>query len=148
MIFPEGSLNCNRSILKFKPGAFAPGKPVQPVVHKFPYKYFNPTWTGDSYGGFGFDKILYLNCCQFWNRVDVAVLPTYYPDEAEKADPKLFAENVRNLMAYAAEYAISDSYADWDGYKANVLDAAKKTGPVLSSDTRSENKETLTKKNK
>jgi len=122
MIFPEGSLSCNRSIFKFKPGAFAPGKPVQPIVHKFPYKYFNPTWTGAGYGGFGFDKILYLMCCQPWNRVDVAVLPVYYPDEEEKKDSKLYAENVRDLMAYVSEYPVSDSYADWDGFKAYMTE--------------------------
>ena len=118
MIFPEGSLSCNHSIFKFKPGAFAPGKPVQPIVHKFPYTSLNPVWTGEGYTGYGFDKILYLMCCQPWNRVDIAVLPVYYPDDAEKADPKLFAENVRDLMAYVADYPITDSYVDWDAYKA------------------------------
>lgn len=32
---------------------------------------------------------------QFVNRLEVEILPVYYPDPEEKADAKLYADNVR-----------------------------------------------------
>ena len=32
MIFPEGSTSNRKALMSFKPGAFVPGKPVQPVL--------------------------------------------------------------------------------------------------------------------
>lgn len=37
--------------------------------------------------------------CQFVNYMEVTQLPTYYPSQQEKDDPKLYANNVRRLMA-------------------------------------------------
>lgn len=36
---------------------------------------------------------------QFINLADVEVLPPYIPSAEERADPRLYAENVRRLMA-------------------------------------------------
>ena len=33
------------------------------------------------------------------NHLEVVHLPVYYPSEQEKDDPKLYADNVRKLMA-------------------------------------------------
>ena len=35
MIFPEGTNSNRKSLPKFKPGAFIPGVPVQPVLLRF-----------------------------------------------------------------------------------------------------------------
>lgn len=40
----------------------------------------------------------YIPLCNFINFARVDILPTYYPDEQEKANPELFAQNVRSLM--------------------------------------------------
>lgn len=37
--------------------------------------------------------------CQFYNTVDVLILPPYMPTEREKTDVRLFANNVRRLFA-------------------------------------------------
>lgn len=37
---------------------------------------------------------------QFVNHIEVMRLPVYHPSEQEKEDPKLYAENVRKLMAH------------------------------------------------
>lgn len=37
--------------------------------------------------------------CQFVNHLEVIRLPVYYPTQEEKDDPKLYASNVRRLMA-------------------------------------------------
>jgi lysophosphatidylcholine acyltransferase / lyso-PAF acetyltransferase len=38
---------------------------------------------------------------QFSNNADVHWLPVYYPSESEKMDPKLYANNVREVLAKA-----------------------------------------------
>ena len=35
MIFPEGSTSNRKALMSFKPGAFVPGKPVQPVLIRY-----------------------------------------------------------------------------------------------------------------
>lgn len=42
---------------------------------------------------------VFLLLCQFVNNLEVIHLPVYYPSEQEKEDPKLYANNVRKLMA-------------------------------------------------
>ncbi len=39
--------------------------------------------------------------CQWRNELEMTILPPYVPSEQEKADPKLYAANVRSLMARA-----------------------------------------------
>lgn len=40
-----------------------------------------------------------LLLCQFVNHMEVTRLPVYVPSQEEKDDPKLYANNVRRLMA-------------------------------------------------
>lgn len=42
---------------------------------------------------------VFLLLCQIVNYMEVIRLPVYYPSEEEKEDPKLYANNVRKLMA-------------------------------------------------
>lgn len=37
--------------------------------------------------------------CQFVNHIEVTRLPIYHPSQEEQDDPKLYANNVRRLMA-------------------------------------------------
>ena len=47
LIFPEGTNSNRKSLLKFKPGAFIPGVPVQPVLLRFE-GWDTLTWTFDG----------------------------------------------------------------------------------------------------
>jgi len=84
MIFPEATTTPNRCLFQYKVGAFIPGHPIQPVCFKFSYHHFNPCWTGQAVGGNDLLMLLWRTCCQFANRLEIKILPVYYPNEAEK----------------------------------------------------------------
>ncbi len=44
VIFPEGSTANRKALMSFKPGAFYPARPVQPVVIRYPNKLDTVTW--------------------------------------------------------------------------------------------------------
>lgn len=44
-------------------------------------------------------KLLWLTLTQVTSSCEIEFLPVYNPSEEEKRDPKLFANNVRNVMA-------------------------------------------------
>ncbi|XP_017474168.1 PREDICTED: lysophosphatidylcholine acyltransferase [Rhagoletis zephyria] len=110
VIFSEGTCTNRKALIKFKPGAFYPGVPVQPVLLKYPNKYDSFTWTWD---GPGVLKLLWLTMAQFYSRCEIEFLPVYTPSEEEKADANLYAQNVRDVMAKAlgvptSEYSFED----------------------------------------
>ncbi|CAK7298558.1 Lysophosphatidylcholine acyltransferase 1 [Vulpes lagopus] len=105
MIFPEGTCTNRTCLITFKPGAFIPGVPVQPVVLRYPNKLDTITWTWQGPGAL---KILWLTLCQFHNRVEIEFLPVYSPSEEEKKDPALYASNVRRVMAEALGISVTD----------------------------------------
>uniref|UniRef100_A0A3Q2YUI1 Lysophosphatidylcholine acyltransferase 1 n=1 Tax=Hippocampus comes TaxID=109280 RepID=A0A3Q2YUI1_HIPCM len=91
MIFPEGTCTNRSCLITFKPGAFIPAVPVQPVVMRYPNKL-----------------ILWLTLCQLHNVFEIEFLPIYTPSEEEKKNPALFAINVRHVMAKALGVPITD----------------------------------------
>ncbi|XP_036791043.1 lysophosphatidylcholine acyltransferase 1 isoform X2 [Oncorhynchus mykiss] len=105
MIFPEGTCTNRSCLITYKPGAFIPAVPVQPVVIKYPNKMDTITWTWQGPGAF---KILWLTLCQLHNEFIIEFLPVYTPSEEEKNNPALFAHNVRRLMAKALDIPITD----------------------------------------
>lgn len=105
MIFPEGTCTNRTCLITFKPGAFIPGVPVQPVVLRYPNKLDTITWTWQGPGAL---KILWLTLCQFHSQVEIEFLPVYTPSEEEKRDPALYARNVRGVMAEALGVAVTD----------------------------------------
>ncbi|KAF7668044.1 hypothetical protein LDENG_00035430 [Lucifuga dentata] len=105
MIFPEGTCTNRSGLILFKPGAFIPGLPVQPVVLRYPNKLDTVTWTWQGPGAF---KILWLTLCQVHNQMEIEYLPLYTPSEEEKEDPALFANNVRQVMAKALGLPLID----------------------------------------
>uniref|UniRef100_A0AAZ3PXI1 EF-hand domain-containing protein n=1 Tax=Oncorhynchus tshawytscha TaxID=74940 RepID=A0AAZ3PXI1_ONCTS len=92
MIFPEGTCTNRSCLITYKPGAFIPAVPVQPVVIKYPNKMVRKGVT--SLGS------VFFFSPQF--------LPVYTPSEEEKNNPALFAHNVRHLMAKALDIPITD----------------------------------------
>ncbi|KAL1205591.1 Lysophospholipid acyltransferase LPEAT1 [Cardamine amara subsp. amara] len=103
MLFPEGTTTNGDYLLTFKTGAFLAGTPVLPVILKYPYERFSAAWDTIS----GARHILFL-LCQFVNHLEVIRLPVYYPSQEEKDDPKLYASNVRKLMATEGNLILSD----------------------------------------
>ncbi|GAB4852051.1 Lysophospholipid acyltransferase lpeat1 [Ancistrocladus abbreviatus] len=103
MLFPEGTTTNGNFLLPFKTGAFLAKSPVLPVILRYPYRRFSPAWDSIS----GIRHVIFL-LCQFINYVEVAKLPVYYPSKEEKDDPKLYANNVRRLMASEGNLILSD----------------------------------------
>lgn len=96
-IFPEGTTTSGLFMLRFRTGAFVAGTPVAPVLLRYPYKRFSP-----SYESLRTLPYLYRMLSQFYNSVEYYRLPVYYPSEAEQKDSRLYADNV---MAYMQEHS-------------------------------------------
>ena len=43
--------------------------------------------------------MIWTTLAQPFTRAEIEFLPVYYPSQIEQKDPKLYASNVRNLMA-------------------------------------------------
>ncbi|XP_028333489.1 lysophosphatidylcholine acyltransferase 2 isoform X3 [Physeter macrocephalus] len=110
LVFPEGTCTNRSCLITFKPGAFIPGVPVQPVLLRYPNKLDTVTWT---WQGYTFVQLCVLTCCQPFTRVEVEFMPVQIPNDEEKSDPVLFASRVRNLMAEALRIPVTDhTYED------------------------------------
>uniref|UniRef100_A0A8C9SM14 Lysophosphatidylcholine acyltransferase 1 n=1 Tax=Scleropages formosus TaxID=113540 RepID=A0A8C9SM14_SCLFO len=115
MIFPEGTCTNRSCLITFKPGAFIPAVPVQPVVLRYPNELVRATIPLNTYQedlkcilfSHSF-KILWLTLCQLQNQVVIEFLPIYTPSEEEKSNPALFANNVRSIMAKALGVPVTD----------------------------------------
>ncbi|KAH0470662.1 hypothetical protein IEQ34_000385 [Dendrobium chrysotoxum] len=99
----EGTTTNGDYLLPFKTGAFLAKVPVLPVILRYPYQRFSPAW--DSISGL---RHVFLLLCQFINYIEVTRLPVYYPSDEEREDPKLYASNVRKLMASEGNLILSD----------------------------------------
>ena len=103
---PEGMCSNRTALLPFKLGAFNPGKPVQPVMIRYPNKIDTVTWTRDqSHGPL---SVFWLTLTQPMTHVVVEFLPVYNPNPEEQEDPVLYASNVRNRMAAHYDVPIYD----------------------------------------
>lgn len=109
IIFPEGTCTNRTCLITYKLGAFHPGVPVQPVCVRYPNKLDTITWTWEGPGAF---QLLWLTLCQFHTNFEIEFLPVYHPSEKEKADPKLFANNLRKVMAEALKVPVTDHTYD------------------------------------
>ncbi|KAK9270982.1 hypothetical protein L1049_026570 [Liquidambar formosana] len=103
MLFPEGTTTNGDYLLPFKTGAFLSKAPVLPVILRYPYQRFSPAWDSIT----GVRHVIFL-FCQFVNHIEVTRLPVYYPSQQEKDDPKLYANNIRRLMAREGNLIMSD----------------------------------------
>uniref|UniRef100_A0A182SND4 Phospholipid/glycerol acyltransferase domain-containing protein n=1 Tax=Anopheles maculatus TaxID=74869 RepID=A0A182SND4_9DIPT len=96
LIFPEGTCSNGKAVVQFKPGAFGPGLPVQPVA----IRYTNPTNTVSwTWQGPGVPVLLWRTLTAIHTGFEINFLPVYYPNEQERNDAKLYALNVRNYIA-------------------------------------------------
>eukprot|EP01096_Ripella_sp_DP13-Kostka_P007782 TRINITY_DN2865_c0_g1_i1.p1 TRINITY_DN2865_c0_g1~~TRINITY_DN2865_c0_g1_i1.p1 ORF type:complete len:335 (+),score=129.20 TRINITY_DN2865_c0_g1_i1:36-1007(+) len=106
-VFPEGTTSNGKYLISFKLGAFVAGEPVKPVVIRYPSKFYSPAWESEH-----FHIHLLRALTQFANYAEVIYLDVYVPNEEEKKDPALYAENVRRLMAKELGVPLSDSSYD------------------------------------
>lgn len=112
LLFVEGTTTNGTALIKFKPGAFIPGLPVQPVCLRYicASSYDSITW---GWKGPSVYKLVWLQLCQLHTTVEFHFLPVYKPSEEEKKDANLYAENVRQLMSSYMKLPVSDySYED------------------------------------
>ncbi|CAD7957380.1 unnamed protein product [Amoebophrya sp. A120] len=108
-VFPEGYTTSGRTILPFKPGVFTAGMPIRPCVilytgeadlgqpewirskatdgHIVLREYADSEW---------FDQLMR----GMVHSVIVKVCRVYYPNDQEKNDPALYAENMHKYMKY------------------------------------------------
>ncbi|CAB3221797.1 unnamed protein product [Arctia plantaginis] len=105
LIFPEGTCTNRSCLITFKPGGFYPGVPIQPVTIRYPNARDTVTWTWEGPGAL---KLLWLTLTQVHSSCEIEFLPVYYPSEEEKRDPKLYARNVRDVMAKALGIPVLD----------------------------------------
>lgn len=121
MVFPEGVITNGTALVQFKLGAFSAGQPVTPVCLRYRWRHYNPSGCGKNHNiGMAIVRML----LQFANFCDIDILDTYVPSEAEIADPKTFAANVRGVMAGhlgvpSTEQSYDDAFLAYDS-KAHV----------------------------
>ncbi|KAK1868812.1 hypothetical protein I4F81_011295 [Pyropia yezoensis] len=104
-IFPEGTTTNGRFLLRFRTGAFVAGLPVSPVV----LSYGSPGGWSPTYESISAVAFVAGLLARPAHRVTVRQLPLYVPSAAERADARLYADNVRAVMAAAGEVGVSDS---------------------------------------
>lgn len=94
LVFAEGTTDSGAYLLRFHTGAFLPGKPVRPVVTHYPHQHKSLNWESVS-----FYELLYDMFTQFHNYFRIEILDLYLPNEEEKKDAQLYADNVGKLIA-------------------------------------------------
>ncbi|KAF6039680.1 LPCAT2 [Bugula neritina] len=105
ILFPEGTTTNRQALITFKPGAFIPGMPVQPVVIRYPDAWDTVTW---AWEGAGVGVLFWLTLCKLWTTIEMEFLPVYTPSEAERENAYLYADNVRSVMAEALNVPVTD----------------------------------------
>ena len=102
LIFPEGTYTNGTRLIQFKSGAFVAGHPIVPVAIRFP-KYV-PYWNRlESSMGVQIYRVL----SRWYTPATLHFLPTYHPSSEEKANPKLYAENVRQMLSTVTNLPLS-----------------------------------------
>jgi len=116
LIFPEGTYTNGRTLLEFKVGAFAIGKPITPVIFHFPE--WVPFWNREESG---FGTQLYRLAASFQTPIKIEILETYHPSQEELDDPALYAHNMRILLSERTGRPLSDrSVYDSPNYRSDV----------------------------
>ncbi|XP_041454357.1 lysophosphatidylcholine acyltransferase 2-like [Lytechinus variegatus] len=120
-IFPEGTVTNGQCFITFKGGAFFPGVPVQPVLLRYNNKLNTFPWTFEGPSGL---SVFWLSLCNLSNNLELEFLPVYNPSDREKQDAKLYARNVRAVMAKAYNVPVTDhTYED-----TRLMEEAKAMG--------------------
>ena len=95
-IFPEGTTTNGTCLINFKPGAFLPGMPVQPVLIEYQNRLNIFPWTMQGLNAY---QIFFLTLCQFNNCMQITYMKVHTPNKTEIRDANVFASSVRRKMA-------------------------------------------------
>lgn len=128
LLFPEGTTTNGDYLLRFKTGAFLAGVPVQPIILKYGPSRISPAW--ETIGGAWH---IFLMLCTPLHSVTVYELPVYIPSEEEKADPHLYANNVRQFMLEHS--ALKESDASYDDKRMYHAMLQRKELPIIHKKT-------------
>eukprot|EP00092_Neocalanus_flemingeri_P100244 GFUD01128020.1.p1 GENE.GFUD01128020.1~~GFUD01128020.1.p1 ORF type:complete len:546 (+),score=155.79 GFUD01128020.1:104-1741(+) len=110
-IFPEGTCTNRSCLITFRLGAFYPGVAVQPVLLKWDNMTDCVTWTWEGIEAW---RIIVYTLSQFYTNLTIEYLPPYNPTKEEVQDPKLFAANIRAVMADRLGVTTTDcNYLDY-----------------------------------
>eukprot|EP00092_Neocalanus_flemingeri_P064441 GFUD01078196.1.p1 GENE.GFUD01078196.1~~GFUD01078196.1.p1 ORF type:complete len:548 (+),score=150.17 GFUD01078196.1:104-1747(+) len=110
-IFPEGTCTNRSCLITFRLGAFYPGVAVQPVLLKWDNMTDCVTWTWEGIEAW---RIIVYTLSQFYTNLTIEYLPPYNPTKEEVQDPKLFAANIRAVMADSLGVTTTDcNYLDY-----------------------------------
>lgn len=110
LIFPEGTCTNRESLIFFKPGAFYPGLPVQPMILRYKDDMDYASWTVIGRNAL---SLLCLMMTRLNNKMELEILPVYKPSQEEINDPFLYARNVRERVAKVDNTPVTDhSYED------------------------------------
>jgi len=111
LIFPEGTCTNRTCLITFRLGAFYPGVAVQPVLLKYNNMLDTVTWTWEGIEAW---RVIVYSLSQFCINLSIEFMPPYKPSQEEMQDPKLFAANVRAVMADRAGVPTTDcNYFDY-----------------------------------
>ena len=111
LIFPEGTCTNRTRLITFRLGSFYPGATVQPVTVRYDNLLDTVTWTWE---GITAVWVIVYSLSQLYINCTVEFLPPYTPNKEEIEDPKLFASNVRKVMADSLEVGTTDcNYFDY-----------------------------------
>lgn len=111
LIYPEGTCTNRSSYITFRPGAFLPGVTIQPVIIRYENTYDTVTWTWEGCPAW---KVIVYSLSQFNLNISIEFMEPYTPSEEEIADAKLFANNVRQVMAKRVGITTTDcNYFDY-----------------------------------
>ena len=111
LIFPEGTCTNRTRLITFRLGSFYPGVTVQPVTVRYDNLLDTVTWTWE---GITAVWVIVYSLSQLYINCTIEFLPPYTPNKEEIEDPKLFASNVRKVMADSLEVGTTDcNYFDY-----------------------------------
>lgn len=111
LIFPEGTCTNRTRLITFRLGSFYPGVTVQPVTVRYDNLLDTVTWTWE---GITAVWVIVYSLSQLYMNCTIEFLPPYTPDKKEVEDPKLFASNVRAVMAESLGVGTTDcNYFDY-----------------------------------
>jgi len=132
LAFPEGTNGNRKQFLRFKAGAFIPGKPVQPVLINYPFdedEYSNDLISWPHFGR-SIPRTLLMCMCRLQTTITYTFLDVYKPTSEEQSNPALYAENVRQLMAKKHSKNKNFKVTDWSFEDAVLMRHAVKNDLV------------------
>lgn len=105
LVYPEATTHNGSTHIRFKPGAFSPGLPVQPVYLEIQSEPDFITWPVICPKWY---IVLLMNILRIRHKITIHYLPVYHPNDDEKADPELYAFNVRKQMSVFSKLPVFD----------------------------------------